>query len=190
MDDIFTDREFVVCTADGASKTNYAVLSDMLQRVRETFHMDVAFVSEFTEGHRVFRCVNSAPGENLVAEGCSSPLEESYCQRIVDGRLPMAIPDAMALPAARALPATEAARVGAHLSVPIVLRNGEVFGTLCCFGHAAQPDLNAEDAELLRAVADLVAAGIDKKGLFRSTLWPTRAPSYLGASSENPATRL
>ena len=173
---------FFVATPDESNVASYDALRALLHKARETLGMDVVFVSEFTRGVRRFLCVEAAPGENDVAEGNADPLEASYCQRIVDGRLPQLIPDAMADPVARELPATHAVRVGGHLSVPIVLRNGEVFGTLCCFCHRARPDLAQADLETLRALAELVAAGIDKHGLLREKLWPepsgTPAPHH------------
>lgn len=172
MLDIGKLRKFMAVTSDGADHANDAILSDLLRRVREMLRMDVVFVSEFSSGRRVFRAVESAPGENDVLAGGSDPLEESYCQRVVDGRIPMAIPDAMALDVTNAMPATRAVNVRAHLSVPVVLRSGRVFGTLCCFSHTPRETLGDADVQALRAVADYVAAGIDRNGVFRSKVWP------------------
>ena len=174
------DKRFAVTTADASEIADFSALSEVLRKVREALRMDVVFVSEFANGRRAFRCVDSAPGELDVRVGASDPLEESFCQRVVDGRLPSVIHDAMTFSATRELPATAAVRVGAHLSVPIVLRNGQVFGTLCCFSHHAQPELAEQDAEALSAVADMVAAGIDKRGLLRSSLWPDSRSSQTG----------
>lgn len=165
-------EKFAVATCDQASQLRYDAVRTLLRQVREALHMDVVFVSEFILGQRLFRCVDAAPGEDgVVAEGHSDPLEQSYCLRVVEGRLPQAIPDAMSSPQALALPATRAVRIGAHLSVPIVLRNGQVFGTLCCFSHQPQPSLGSADAAALSAIAELIAAGIDNSGSLRDTLW-------------------
>ncbi len=89
-------------------------------------------------------------------------LEDSYCARIVDGRLPELIPDTAGVPEARRLPVTHTLPVGSHLSVPIRLSNGMVYGTFCCFGHEPDHSLNARDLAMLRTFAGLVAQRIDR----------------------------
>jgi len=165
-------REFVYAGQPGCDETNFDILDGLLRQVREMLKMDVVFVSEFSGGKRAFRYVESSAEDPPIHVGGSDALEDSYCQRVVDGRLPRAIPDAMALPAARALAATEAVNVRAHLSVPILLRTGQVYGTLCLFSQRAPAQFGEEDADALMAVANFIAAGIDKNGLFRSPDWP------------------
>ena len=135
--------------------------SGALRAIRAHLGMDVAFISEFTGGERVFRHVDTAVPDCPVIVGGADPLEESYCQRVVDGRLPEVIPDASAEPAAAELPVTAALPVGAHLSVPINLSDGRVYGTLCCFSAAPDHSLNERDVAMMRVFADLVAAQID-----------------------------
>ena len=96
--------------------------------------------------------------------GASDPLLETYCQKIVDGRLPFVIPDTSQLHEAASLAITQALQIGAYLSAPVLLPNGEVFGTVCCISHAVREDLRRKDADALRAVADAVAASIGRKG--------------------------
>lgn len=158
-------RELAVATADAASHPQHRALSAFLARVREALGMDIAFVSQFAGDQRVFRIVSVAAAVSpRVAPGQSDPLVDSYCQRIVEGRLPRAIPDTAASPEARALPITQRLRIGAYLSVPIVLKNGEVYGTLCCFSHEPRPDLGDAEVLGLQDVANVIAAGIDGAG--------------------------
>jgi len=155
-------RQYAVATADGASHQRHQALSEFLWRVREALGMDIAFVSQFVDDQRVFRVVNvAAHSPSPLAAGQSDPLVDSYCQRIVEGRLPKAIPDTAASPEARHLAITQRLRIGAYLSVPIVLKNGEVYGTLCCFSHLAMPTLGAGEILGLQDVANVIAAGID-----------------------------
>lgn len=132
-----------------------------LRAIRSHLDMEVAFVAEFASGRRVFRYVDSGY-DGPVQVGASNPLEESYCLRVVDGRLPELMPDAAAVPEAAAMPATQALPVGAHIGVPIRLRDGRLFGTFCCFSRRPDPTLNQRDLELLRAVAELTAYQIDR----------------------------
>jgi EAL domain-containing protein (putative c-di-GMP-specific phosphodiesterase class I) len=132
------------------------LIQQTLAAARGHFGMDVAFVSEFADGRRVFRHVDGAAGAP-IAVGDGDHLEESYCQRVVDGRLPEVIADARDHEEALALPATAALPVGAHLSVPITLANGRIFGTLCCFRSQPDPSLTERDAAVMHLLAAVVA---------------------------------
>jgi GAF domain-containing protein len=149
-----------------SGRRDFVDLIAALRAVRDRLHMEVVFVSQFIQGSRVFRFVDATSGSSEIKVGDADTLEASYCQRIVDGRLPQVIPDALELPEALAIPATLAVGVRAHLSVPILLDSGEVYGTLCCFSLSPQPDLNEADAAELRRLADAVAFGIEHGGWF------------------------
>ncbi|MDX6234753.1 MAG: hypothetical protein QOH68_3871, partial [Nocardioidaceae bacterium] len=132
-------------------------LRGLVRAAREHLGMDVSFISEFTGGDRVFRVVDSA-GRSPVAVGGSDPLEATYCQRVVDGRLPELIHDPMALPAAVELPVTAALPVGAHMSVPLRLSDGRVYGTFCCFRYDPDETLTERDLAVLRVFADVASS--------------------------------
>jgi len=68
---------------------------EVLRTIREHLGMDVAFVSQFVDCQRKFQYVDSASEGCPIQVGDSGPLEESYCQRVVDGRLPQLIHDAL-----------------------------------------------------------------------------------------------
>jgi len=142
-------------------------LQRLLHTIRTHLDMDVAFASEFTDGRRYFRHVDASQPDAPVRVGGSDPLEQSYCQRVVDGRLPRLIPDAQRLAAARELPVTAALPVGAHLSVPLVLKSGRIYGTFCCFSSAANESLNERDLKMMRVFAEMAAAQIDRAIDFR-----------------------
>lgn len=150
---------FRVATADSTNAPALARLSRLLKDVREVFNMDVVFVSEFKQGRRFFRHVDAAPNAaHLIQAGASSPLDESYCLRVVDGRLPQAIPDTSENAEAQSLAVTRMLPVGAHLSVPMKRADGSLYGTLCCFSTRAMPHLRQDDAETLRDLAGLISA--------------------------------
>lgn len=152
--------ELLVATADSADADIDRAVPEVLHQLREKMKMDVVFVSEFIDGQRVFRFVDRAKAAPPLSVGESSPLEESYCQRVVDGRLPELVTDAASLPASMGLP-TAPFRVGAHLSTRIVMPDGQTYGTLCCFSTAANPQLRKRDLDMLRMCAQLVAHKID-----------------------------
>jgi EAL domain-containing protein (putative c-di-GMP-specific phosphodiesterase class I) len=131
-------------------------LDRILSAIRRHLGMDVAFISEFVAGRRYFRHVDAGEPDGPVQVGGSNPLEESYCARVVDGRLPELMTDACLNAEALTLAATRALPVGAHLSVPLRLRDGSVYGTFCCFSRSPNDTLNARDLGMMRVFADMV----------------------------------
>ena len=145
-------RELPVTTAGG--------VQNILTSVRSHLNMDVAFISEFVGQQRYFRNVD-AKGSSPLAVGDSMPMADGYCQRVVDGQLPELIVDTATVPEAMAIPETRTVPIGSHLSVPIRLKNGSVYGTFCCFNFSADPSLNPRDLHFMRAFADIAAFQID-----------------------------
>lgn len=133
----------------------------VVHAIRDHLDMDVAFVSEFRETDRVFRHVD-ARDKTPINPGDAAPLDMGYCQRVVDGRLPQLIPDTKRVAAAMELPETAAIPIGSHLSVPIRLSDGRVFGTLCCFSFTADPSLGERDLKVIRVFAELLADQLDR----------------------------
>ncbi len=137
-----------------------ANVDKVLHAVRTHLDMDVAFIAEFRVTDRVFRHVD-ARERTPVQAGDALPLEQGYCQRVVDGRLPEFIPDTQVVPAALALPETSAVPIGAHLSIPIRLRDGRIYGTFCCFSYVRDESLSHRDLQVMRAFAELLADQIE-----------------------------
>lgn len=164
--------EFAAATSNAATAQLLEPLTFLLAQVRKSLSMDVVFVSRFTDAERVFEVV-SAEGEDkgLIHSGASDPLLDTYCQRVVEGRLPTIIPDTAANLEAASLPITPTLKIGAYLSAPVLLANGKAFGTVCCISHATRPDLQQADADALRAVAQAVAACVGPSGRVRFASW-------------------
>lgn len=165
--------ELLVATSDGCDPEIDSRITELLSKLRQQLNMDLVFVSEFLNGQRVFRFVEGNVALGILV-GDASPLEESYCQRVVQGRLPELIYDAAAFSQELGLPAT-GFRVGAHLSTPVCLSDGRIYGTLCCFSTQANPNLRAADLSRLKGCARLVARKIEARSTeFRDTEvgWP------------------
>lgn len=139
------------------------VLHQMLQAARIHLGMDIAFISEFRDGRRVFRHVDHSDGRELIKVGDSDPLDETYCKRVVDGRLPELIHDAQKNKEACELPVTNELGIGAHLSTPIRLNDGSTFGTFCSFSFHAEESLNDRDKAMMRVFADTAGKLIQRQ---------------------------
>lgn len=136
-------------------------VAQMLRTVRKHLAMDFAFISHFRETDRVLEHVD-ADGVAPISQGQAIPLEDGYCMKIVRGELPELIPDTSRVPAAMELPATREIPIGSHVSVPIALSNGEIYGTLCCFSRAPNQTLCERDMRMMRALAEVLATRIDE----------------------------
>ena len=159
-----TVSELLVATADESDELIDSAVTDVLSLLRERLAMDVVFVSEFINGQRVFRYVEATDKSNAPAVGDGDPLEATWCQRVVDGRLPQHISDVSKFHDQAKLPATHL-KVGTYLSTPINLNDGRVYGTLCCYSASPTDKLKQRDMQNLRSVAQLVARKMDRSKL-------------------------
>ncbi|WP_051954134.1 GAF domain-containing protein [Xenophilus azovorans] len=152
--------EILVATADSCDYLIDSAVPEVLNAMRKHLRMDVAFVAEFVDGQRVYRRVATDAKAKVIRDGQSDPLERTYCRKVVDGLLPRMLRDAAKHPVARELSAPFPVR--AFLSVPIVLADGSIYGTLCCFSFAPNQDLTSRDLQRLETSGKLIARRIDE----------------------------
>ncbi len=132
-------------------------ISRVLRSIRQHLRMDIAFVTQFLGSSRIFRNVDAAHQVAGVEVGAVLPIAAGYCQHVVAGRLPELIADTSRVPLAMTIAETASIPIGAHLSVPIRLENGRVYGTFCCFSHRAMPELGEPELELMHTFSRLIA---------------------------------
>lgn len=138
------------------------IIERVMMAAREHLNLDVAFVSEFENGARIFRYANGDLRRfDLEIEG-GAPLDETYCQRICDGTLPAVIPDTSRNPVAAALPATTEMGIEAHVGVPVQFSDGQLYGTLCCISGDPNERLSAHDVDFMRMTAAIVAEQLER----------------------------
>lgn len=141
------------------------ILEQILSEVRRALDMDVAFVSRFVGDRLVFQTVEG-DGESFGwHEGDVIPLDESYCKRVLDGRIGQLVPDAGGEDATTDLWVTSEAGIGSYAAVPIVLSDGRLYGTLCCVSHHPDPWIRAHDLRLLENAARQTVRSLEKGGL-------------------------
>lgn len=134
----------------------------ILDAVRLHLGMDIAFASRIADGRRQFTHI-SADGPVPASPGDSEPLEETFCHRILEGRLPELIHDASLLEEAADIPITRALPVGSHLNVPLRMKDGSLYGTFCCLSRTPDLSLTERDLSTLRAFAALAAGQIEQE---------------------------
>src|SRR5215208_5920765 len=138
-------------------------IEDMLREVREALQMDVAFVSQFSEDQLVFRVLQGDAESFGWQEGEGFPIDESYCKRVLDGRIPQVVPDAKGEDATKDLRVTSEADMGSYCAVPLVLSDGRLYGTLCCVSHAPDPWLRERDLRLMERTASWLVKHLERR---------------------------
>ena len=139
-----------------------------LAAARELLEMDLAYVAEFHDGHQVFRALEGDAQSFGVEEGGGIPLGESFCQRVVDGRIPNVIADAQGDDRVRDLPVTREAGIGAYIGVPVEFSTGRVYGTLCCLSHSRDGVLGPRDIRFMQVLARMVGDQLERQELERA----------------------
>jgi hypothetical protein len=122
--------------------------------------MDVAVLGEICDGREVVRYLAGDGGSFGLTLGVSMPIEDTYCHRLITGRLSNVVPDAQANEQVRDLEITRAARVGAYIGVPLTGLNARLY-VLCCLAHEQRPQLGERDVLFLRDLGDAVLAALE-----------------------------
>ncbi len=143
--------------------TGPSIVQRVLQSVRQHLDMEVAYVSEFVDNTSIFRTVDAPGLEALIKPGDVRSLDDVYCRHILAGRLPELMPDTSEFALAASMPITRAVPIGAHVSVPLRLSDGQVFGMFCCLSPRSNKTLNERDLQVMRSFADIAAEQIDKE---------------------------
>jgi len=128
----------------------------LLRVVREQLKLEVVFVGEFVDGTRVFRHIASRSEEAIIKKGEFHPLDETICQRIVDGRMPCLSSDVASVRSDYGLPLYYDA-LGGHIGVPVRFSDGTLYGMLCGFSFEACPHLDQRDVRRLEMAANATA---------------------------------
>ena len=139
-------------------------IESLLSLVRENLQMDVAFVSEFAGDQLIFRALEGDAGSFGWREGEGFPLDESYCKRVLDGRLPNVVPDARSEDMTKDLWVTSEANIGSYVAVPVVLSDGRPYGTLCCVSHEPDPWLKERDLGIMERTARWLVEDLERRG--------------------------
>jgi hypothetical protein len=124
-----------------------------LAKLRLEIGQDVIFVSRFKDDTRVLVLVESEPARVSFLQGTIDPLQQSWCYSVVSGRLPEFVLDARSWIEAGVVPAP-GMKIGTHISTPIRLNDGAVYGTLCAFSSEVVVDSTINDLARLRLAAE------------------------------------
>ena len=123
--------------------------------------MDAAVLGEVCGGREVVRFV-AGDGSFGLAPGASMMIEDTYCYRLLTGRLSNIVPDTNADDQLRELPITHATRVGAYIGVPLTTIDARLY-VLCCLAHEQRPQLSKRDVLFLRGLAGEIVPELEQR---------------------------
>ncbi len=146
-----------------ASERTPETIGRVLEAAKQELGMEVAFVSEFTRQRMIFRKLVGEAESFGWQEEASVPLDDTFCQLLLEGRLPNVIPDAKADGRVKILEVTGKADIGSYVGAPIRFSDGHLYGTLCVLSHSPNPSLMVRDAQFLKVLACLVAEQIERE---------------------------
>jgi EAL domain-containing protein (putative c-di-GMP-specific phosphodiesterase class I) len=127
-------------------------VADLLRTARRSLRMPVAFLSRL-DGTTQHLEVMESSLPLIFRDGMTQPQETTFCQAILDGRLPAVIADVRAHPEAMMLPAARIPRIRSYVSAPVRFADGELYGTFCAFGFTSDPELTTRDQALIEVLA-------------------------------------
>ena len=134
-------------------------IARLLRAARGKLDLSVAFLSRIDDDSRTLQVVDSAvPG---IRAGYSGPRDSGFCLAVVEGRLPRAMPDVRDFPEAMRLHPDDLPQIRAHISVPVVLSDGAVYGTFCAFGLTTDREAAPHDLALMEVLAEAAAMVIE-----------------------------
>lgn len=135
-------------------------VADLLRTARQSLGLSLAFLSRMDGTTQHLEVVDSSV-PLLFRDGITQRQETSFCQAIMDGRLPPVIPDVTAYPEAMKLPAARMPRIRSFVSVPVVLSDGTLYGTFCAAGFGADKELTKRDKSLLDVLSQVASVIIE-----------------------------
>ena len=134
-------------------------IAQLLRTARRKLDLSVAFFSRIDKATRTMQVVDTLLA--APADGYVGPRDSGFCLAVIEGRLPQVMPDAREFPeAVRLLPA-DLPQIRGHISVPVVLSDGTVYGTFCAYGLVTDPEVTHRDLALMEVLADAAAMVIE-----------------------------
>ena len=143
-------------------------IADLLQTARQSLGLSVAFFSRFDGTHQHLEVVESSYPV-VFHDGLTQAQDTSFCQAVIDGRLPTVMPDVRDFPEAMRLRPARVPRIRSYVTAPVVLSDGEVYGSFCAFGMTTDPELSGRDATLMRVLAEAASVIIEPELRSRQT---------------------
>jgi len=155
-------QDHAIVTGGRSRSSEEDPITGALRLAQIETEMDVAVLGEICDGREVVRYLVGDGASFGLAPGASMPIEDTYCHRLLTGRLSNAVPDARSNEQVKDLELTRAARVGAYIGVPLTGLDAHLY-LLCCLAHEQRPQLGQRDVRFLRDLGQVVLAALEER---------------------------
>lgn len=135
-------------------------VADLLRTAKGSLNLSVAFLSRLDGVTQHLEVVESSV-PFLFKEGMTQRQDTTFCQAILDGKLPAVIPDVRKFPEAMKLPAARLPRIRSYVSVPVRLSDGSLYGTFCAAGLTTDKELTTRDKVLMEVLASAASVIVE-----------------------------
>jgi EAL domain-containing protein (putative c-di-GMP-specific phosphodiesterase class I) len=135
-------------------------VAELLVIAKESLHLSLSFLTRMDGTTQHLEVVESSI-PFLFKDGITQRQDTTFCQAVIDGKLPAVIPDVKAFPEAMKLPAARIPRLRSFVSSPVMLSDGTMYGTFCAAGFTSDKELNQRDKALMDVLAQAAAVIIE-----------------------------
>ncbi len=134
-------------------------VAELLRTAKDALGLSLTFLSRLDGETQHLEVVETSIP--FFKDGQTQPQATSFCQAILDGKLPKVIPNVAKLPEAKRLPAARFPRIRSYVSVPVTLSDGTLYGTFCAAGFTSDNQLSKRDQALMEVLAKAAATVIE-----------------------------
>lgn len=152
----------------------------LLRLIRAHLEMEVVGISMVHPGERVPVAVDGDGPRFDLEVGRAYELAGTWCNAVLDGRLPCVIPDTSLAEIQREAP-LEPADPRAFVAVPVRFSSGRLWGILCATSRGARQDLDEAEAAVVRLAARLIAEELERAELEERARQATSVRTFLVA---------
>lgn len=136
-------------------------LDALVSLTRDLLDADAALLCEIRDGREIAVRVAGDWPQVTSRQGSSLPLEDTFCQRMLDGRIGNYIRDTAADERVRDLVLAHHLGVKSWLGVPIRPSDAQLY-VLCCLAREAKPSLGERDLRLLGGLGESVLVELQR----------------------------
>jgi GAF domain-containing protein len=139
------------------------IVERTLASARESLGMDLAFLGKIEKGRLMFSSLEGDAESFGLSEGDEIPMEGTFCERMLDGRIDNIVPDAEDDGQVVNLDVTQATGIGSYVGVPLRFSDDRLYGTVCCMSHSPDPSLRERDVQFMRVLARLISEQLERE---------------------------
>lgn len=135
-------------------------IAQAMALARQELDMDIALLTEVRGHDEVIRHLAGDADWLGVSEEMRLPVTDTYCERLLEGRIDDIVADAQSDPRVNDMAVTRSAGIGAYIGVPLKAADMRLY-VFCCVAREARPALGQHDVRFLRGLGETVVSELN-----------------------------